>query len=151
MGKQRKSAQLISALAYTVGSDVVFGSGQYRPETGEGQKLLAHELTHVMQQHTVRANLGPPMLQRWQTPIVQIAVGVPGNCPTYGDWLNTFATLGTFPASDTAPGGVRGPGFAVLGDKPAPRFDQGMTLPQNLPESFRLRHRLENNVLMNIS
>lgn len=45
-----ESARLVNALAYTVGRDVVFGTGQYQPETGEGQRLLAHELTHVVQQ-----------------------------------------------------------------------------------------------------
>ncbi|HEY1391562.1 MAG TPA: DUF4157 domain-containing protein, partial [Ktedonobacterales bacterium] len=38
------------ARAYTVGSDIVFGAEQYAPGTGEGQRLLAHELTHVVQQ-----------------------------------------------------------------------------------------------------
>jgi|GEM_PF-2903773 len=45
-----ESARSINALAYTVGRDVVFGAGQYSPDTIQGQKLLAHELTHVMQQ-----------------------------------------------------------------------------------------------------
>jgi Domain of unknown function (DUF4157) len=40
----------VSALAYTVGSDIVFGSGQYAPGTEGGKSLLAHELTHVVQQ-----------------------------------------------------------------------------------------------------
>jgi hypothetical protein len=44
------SAQAIHAQAYTVGGDVVFGTGQYAPETSEGKKLLAHELAHVKQQ-----------------------------------------------------------------------------------------------------
>ncbi|MDQ3745001.1 MAG: DUF4157 domain-containing protein, partial [Acidobacteriota bacterium] len=44
------SAHAVKAKAYTVGSDVVFGAGQYAPETKEGQRLLAHELTHVIQQ-----------------------------------------------------------------------------------------------------
>src|SRR5262249_12685982 len=35
---------------YTVGQDVVFGERQYAPETGAGRRLLAHELTHVVQQ-----------------------------------------------------------------------------------------------------
>ena len=39
-----------SARAYTVGRDVVFGMGEYVPETAAGKRLLAHELTHVMQQ-----------------------------------------------------------------------------------------------------
>ncbi len=45
-----ESARAVNALAYTVGRDVVFGAGQYAPGTGEGQRLLAHELTHVVQQ-----------------------------------------------------------------------------------------------------
>ncbi len=49
-----ESARSVNALAYTVGKDVVFGSGQYKPETSEGQRLLAHELTHVVQQNTTR-------------------------------------------------------------------------------------------------
>lgn len=44
------SAKAINARAYTLGSDVVFGAGHYKPETGEGRSLLAHELTHVVQQ-----------------------------------------------------------------------------------------------------
>jgi Domain of unknown function (DUF4157) len=44
------SARSIGARAYTVGRDVVFGRGQYAPDTTEGRRLLAHELTHVVQQ-----------------------------------------------------------------------------------------------------
>jgi len=43
-------ARSVNARAFTVGSDVVFAGGEYRPETKDGQKLLAHELTHVVQQ-----------------------------------------------------------------------------------------------------
>lgn len=56
-----ESAQAVNALAYTVGREVVFGSGQYQPGTNAGRKLLAHELTHVVQQ---RGN----MTQRGATP-----------------------------------------------------------------------------------
>ncbi|MFD8263410.1 DUF4157 domain-containing protein [Streptomyces griseoluteus] len=44
------SARALGATAYTVGRDIVFGAGQYRPSTGGGDKLLAHELAHVIQQ-----------------------------------------------------------------------------------------------------
>jgi hypothetical protein len=43
-------AQAVQAKAYTVGNNIVFGSGQFAPGTHEGQRLLAHELTHVAQQ-----------------------------------------------------------------------------------------------------
>jgi hypothetical protein len=45
-----ESARAVNALAYTVGSDVVFGAGQYAPGSASGRRLLAHELTHVVQQ-----------------------------------------------------------------------------------------------------
>jgi Domain of unknown function (DUF4157) len=45
-----KSAESVGANAYTVGSDVVFRSGQFDPGTPTGQRTLAHELAHVVQQ-----------------------------------------------------------------------------------------------------
>jgi hypothetical protein len=44
------AARAVNARAYTVGQDLVFGEGQYAPGTTDGRKLIAHELTHVMQQ-----------------------------------------------------------------------------------------------------
>lgn len=43
-------ARSVDAQAFTVGSNVVFGAGHYAPETERGKHLLAHELTHVVQQ-----------------------------------------------------------------------------------------------------
>ncbi|MGH9836713.1 MAG: eCIS core domain-containing protein [Blastocatellia bacterium] len=48
--KAAESARAVNALAYTVGRDLVFGAGQYQPGTTGGNRLLAHELTHVVQQ-----------------------------------------------------------------------------------------------------
>lgn len=45
-----QSARAINAHAYTLGQDVVFGADQYRPQSAQGKRLLAHELTHVVQQ-----------------------------------------------------------------------------------------------------
>ena len=45
-----ESVRAVNALAYTVGHDVVFNSGQYAPHSDAGRRLLAHELTHVLQQ-----------------------------------------------------------------------------------------------------
>ena len=44
------AAKSVGATAYTVGTDVVVSAGRYAPGTGEGRRLLAHELTHVRQQ-----------------------------------------------------------------------------------------------------
>ena len=49
-GAAEQSAQDVSARAYTVGHNVVFGARQFVPGTPEGRRLLAHELTHVVQQ-----------------------------------------------------------------------------------------------------
>jgi hypothetical protein len=43
------AADQIAARAFTVGRDIYFASGEYRPGTGGGRRLLAHELTHVVQ------------------------------------------------------------------------------------------------------
>ncbi|MBN8992439.1 MAG: DUF4157 domain-containing protein [Rhizobiales bacterium] len=45
-----ESARAVNARAYTVTSDVVFGRDRYRPSSIDGRRLLAHELTHVIQQ-----------------------------------------------------------------------------------------------------
>lgn len=45
-----RSAESVGARAWTVGRDVVFGANEYRPSSPEGRRLLAHELTHVVQQ-----------------------------------------------------------------------------------------------------
>jgi hypothetical protein len=45
-----ESARTINARAYTLGQDVVFNTGEYAPDTDSGKHLLAHELTHVVQQ-----------------------------------------------------------------------------------------------------
>jgi hypothetical protein len=55
-----RSAQALKAMAYTVGRDVVFGPGHYAPGTLAGRRLLAHELTHVVQQgHAARIQRQP--------------------------------------------------------------------------------------------
>jgi Domain of unknown function (DUF4157) len=59
--KAAQSARLVSALAYTVGKDVIFRDGAYAPNTFAGLRLLAHELSHVNQQS---ASFSAPVLQR---------------------------------------------------------------------------------------
>jgi len=59
-----RSAQALKARAYTVGRNIVFAQGQYQPQAAGGRQLLAHELTHVVQQsgtvhhHIQRAPVG---------------------------------------------------------------------------------------------
>jgi len=49
-GEATSAASAVGARAYTLGSQVVFGQGQYAPSTSAGRHLLAHELAHVVQQ-----------------------------------------------------------------------------------------------------
>lgn len=49
-GAAAASARQVDAQAYTVGQHIVFGAGQHQPRSWEGRHLLAHELTHVVQQ-----------------------------------------------------------------------------------------------------
>jgi hypothetical protein len=53
-----QSAKSINALAYTHENNIVFGAGQYQPNTDDGKKLMAHELTHVMQQSQILTKSG---------------------------------------------------------------------------------------------
>lgn len=45
-----RAARSIDAQAFTIGNDIAFAKGNYRPDTTEGKELMAHELTHVVQQ-----------------------------------------------------------------------------------------------------
>jgi len=51
-----ESSAAVHALAYTIGRNIVFRAGQYAPGTTEGRRLLAHELTHVVQQERTPGN-----------------------------------------------------------------------------------------------
>jgi hypothetical protein len=62
-GVAEQSAQELNALAYTVGNDIVLGAGGFAPGTPQGRRLLAHELTHVVQQ-----SKSPPVVQRQPDP-----------------------------------------------------------------------------------
>ncbi|MEM9292152.1 MAG: DUF4157 domain-containing protein [Acidobacteriota bacterium] len=47
------AAESVSARAFALGSDIAFGAGEFRPGSAEGRRLIAHELTHTLQQRTV--------------------------------------------------------------------------------------------------
>lgn len=60
-GRASQSARAVKALAYTVGREVVFASGQYAPQTSKGNRLLAHELVHVLQQKSTNSIAQSPL------------------------------------------------------------------------------------------
>jgi Domain of unknown function (DUF4157) len=54
-----EAARSVSAQAYTAGDQIVFGEGRYAPASSAGRRLLAHELTHVIQQRRVPSSSSP--------------------------------------------------------------------------------------------
>jgi hypothetical protein len=91
-----ESAQSVNALAYTVGHDIVFGAGQYSPETDSGRKLLAHELTHTLQQG---ANVKDSTFTVQRQLRVEDPFGHPPNAPPgefnagiIGDYVSTLCS-----------------------------------------------------------
>jgi hypothetical protein len=88
--KAAESARAVSAQAYTVGSDIVFGENRYAPQTRSGRQMLAHELTHVIQQRSVDSSgtlaIGPPDdVYEKQADAAAVALEGPavvGNAPT---------------------------------------------------------------------
>ena len=67
--KAAEAAREVNAQAFTIGRNVVFGAGQYAPDTASGKRLLAHELTHVIQQsptnHTTPITTKPILRKRF--------------------------------------------------------------------------------------
>ncbi|WP_186002833.1 DUF4157 domain-containing protein [Mycobacterium sp. KBS0706] len=105
------SAQAIDAHAYTIGRDVVFGPGRYRPDTRDGRTLIAHELTHVVQQgrsgpslQTYRVGAADTAAEREAGTVSQL-VGAGGAAPPIGQTVDS----GTI---QRAAGGAIGGGIA---------------------------------------
>ncbi len=73
------SAKALNAKAYTLGQNVVFGGGQYQPGTRQGRRLLAHELTHVVQQAPgiFRTNEHWSKVLRFQTSVAAEPIPAP--------------------------------------------------------------------------
>ncbi len=72
------AARAINARAFTTGRDIFFGSDQYHPETGEGKRLLAHELTHIIQQNGQTARIQREQIPQYTRPPSRGARRAPG-------------------------------------------------------------------------
>jgi hypothetical protein len=79
-------SQSIQAKAFTVGNHIYFNQGQYNPGNTEGKRLLAHELTHTVQQGAVQ-----PQVQREviNMPEMTIRAGMPDTTSLTGDLEDT--------------------------------------------------------------
>lgn len=83
-------ASSVHARAFTVGRDIVFGAGEYRPGTSSGNSLLAHELTHVVQQTGSNGTISrqPTQIMRTDSACTPAAGVPPTACSPYAanDW-----------------------------------------------------------------
>ena len=73
------SARRLNSLAFTLGHNVAFREGQYSPGTDHGRRLLAHELTHVVQQ---RSNHGPAIQRQEAKPGADAQTTAAGAAPS---------------------------------------------------------------------
>lgn len=91
-----QSAKDVNAQAYTVGNDMVFGVGRFLPESQHGQRLIAHELTHVVQQQSINN----PSIQRLSDPDCGSTVALPmtGSC---SDFIHTCNSETFIPGSSS--------------------------------------------------
>jgi hypothetical protein len=87
-----ESARAINAKAYTLGSNIVFNAGEYRPDSESGRHLLAHELAHVVQQG---ASQGPAIQRRTYRSTFTTVAYLPGPL-----W-NVHLTITNSPEDDT--------------------------------------------------
>ena len=93
--KAAESAREVDALAYTVNREIVFGQGQYAPHTDRGQRLLAHELTHTIQQTSRSGDNNHAVQRQWAEPWAE----------PYGETPADPANLGgAIPATTSADG-----------------------------------------------
>jgi hypothetical protein len=88
-GPAARLARTVNARAFTVGRNLVFGSGQYAPDTRAGRQLLAHELTHVVQQRASTA-----LLQRQADEGIREELPVPELPPIFGSGKLSYTYAG---------------------------------------------------------
>lgn len=88
-------AQAVNARAFTVGSDIFFGAHQYAPQTPAGRRLIAHELTHVIQQgsssRTSTAHISNDQPASNATPLQRVPVTAGANVMVQRDVLDYVA------------------------------------------------------------
>src|SRR5258706_1857401 len=97
-----RSAEAVNALAYTVGRDIVFGTHEYSPQTSSGRNLLAHELTHVVQQGG-RVPSGDIAIGAVNSPEEMEADRVSGHMGTLADHPGRHTTVDSAPILRAAP------------------------------------------------
>ncbi len=110
------AAHSVRARAFTLGSDVVFAAGAYTPQTPQGRRLLAHELTHVVQQRETED--GASLIARTPLDVPQIKTDIDDGTrtpPELFSWLHVMGHReGEIGHGATAPSQVTGPDAAPV-------------------------------------
>jgi Domain of unknown function (DUF4157) len=149
--RDAESTLAVKALAYTVGRDVVFGNGQYAPQTLSGQKLLAHELAHVVQQGAAPKVDQPASVEEKPNYLLQrqtgaggagvtgaAACGVPSGCPP--EFCTPYFSTAVASGVRTSMAPVLLAGIAAkVSSRVVPLWSQylfGGSAPQNLSSQF---------------
>jgi hypothetical protein len=146
-----RAAGSLNARAFTVGSHIVFGKGEYRPGSTDGRRLMAHELAHTIQQQS-SGNLAvqrQPLTQAQLNTMCYTnstnqpdpSASEPERHPTYEQWLASFQGIATFRAEDNVAGATSNlSGFQVLGTR-AHRYGDSSATVENepVPETGSLR------------
>lgn len=142
------SARAVNASAYTVGKQIVFRENQYRPNTVAGKNLLAHELTHVVQQNSApttvqRSNASSrdslpdkaaPSMSRRAVTAGPIQIGPSGDsfereADSVARYVMQTSSPAVKPAISTMSGGQRVQLRRRVFDGGSPPFSRGSTLP----------------------
>jgi Domain of unknown function (DUF4157) len=118
------SASAVNALAYTIGNNVVFGEGQYAPGTTAGKQLIAHELTHVVQQNSASPE-----------PQTKLAIGAT-NDPAEQEAIQAESFTGLQPSIAAKPGAV----LARAPKKSPPAIGSKFVPPSGATSKFKDVH-----------
>ena len=97
------SARALRAAAFTVGADIAFAKGRYAPASTAGRALLAHELTHVLQQANGPRFLARQRVEQYETRGIEIDPARLDTLAELGYWeqkLRSVLRLGTDPATE---------------------------------------------------
>lgn len=121
-----EAARALNARAFTLGHDIVFAAGEYAPETSGGRFLLAHELTHVLQQSDIPSSLVQRSITVQspgaQTPNIPPPFATMTNAQLVQRLLDDLCTEGAWTVDGTT--GVVAPASAEFcNDPPTPPFN----------------------------
>jgi lysozyme family protein len=122
-----EAARLLQARAFTAGNDIVFGANEYAPNgTSAGQRLLAHELTHVIQQRLGDNKAGPSAVRQRASGIQRQEATAAAEEAAFVEWWKRVA-------------GFEG----TLGDwlaQPANKYDRGGETNLGITKKFYLKY-----------